>query len=166
MMRCSWLTPKKSLGSVAMLAWCLLHVWSEAIPVVLLLTFVFFSHHSGENIIISLTLTAQLVGFISLRCFLANCDLYMQTDGGSLFPNPRRPAAFPAHYVAFFHPPNLTLQALTQNIKKGEDKKYTAYWLFFPSSVFFFLWPWCNRSCYTQKGRPCSAVTFCLFSFG
>lgn len=100
------------------LAWCSRHVWSEAIPVVLLLTFVFFSRHSGENIIIFLALTARLVGFISLRRYLAHCELYMQTDGGSLFPNPPRPAAFSPYYVAFFHPPNLTLQALTQNIKK------------------------------------------------
>lgn len=48
----------------------------------------------------------------------------MQTDGGRLFPNPPRPAAFPPYYVAFFHPPNLTLPAPTQNIKKDEDKKH------------------------------------------
>lgn len=87
------------------------------------LTFVFFSRPSSENIIISLTLTAQLVGFISSHRFLTHCELHPQTDGSSLFPNPPCPTALPPIIRPFFHPLHLTLQTPCEIKKKDEDKK-------------------------------------------
>lgn len=72
--------------------------WTKALerpcnPCSSILTFVIFSRSGSENIIISLTLTAQLVGFISSHWFLTHGVLYIQTDGSSLLPNPPCPTA-------------------------------------------------------------------------
>lgn len=84
-------------------------VWTKVVerpcnPCSSLPTFVIFSHPSSENIIISLTLTAQLVGFISSHWFLTHSVLYIQTDGSSLLPNPPCPTAlFPLIWPPLIH---------------------------------------------------------------
>lgn len=78
--------------------WRHILAWTKAVerpcnPCSSILTFVISSRSSSENIIISLTLTAQLVGFISSHWFLTHGVLYIQTDGSSLLPNPPCPTA-------------------------------------------------------------------------
>lgn len=103
-----------------------------------ILIFVISSRSSSENIIISLTLTAQLVGFISSHWFLTHGVLYIQTDGSSLLPNPPLPHSPLSFYMASFDPTNLTLQAPTW--KKEDGDKNTLYWLSFLYAVLS-LWP-------------------------
>lgn len=65
----------------------------------------------------------------------ARCESYMQTDGGGLFPNPPRPAAFPSLLCG--------LLSSAKSDLAGSDAKYkkehTAYWLFSPCSDFISL---------------------------